>query len=93
MNELANLLDDNFGYTSEVRAKELAERILNAGYAKVVRCSDCIHKPHYDGRKALADDPQDFTCPYLSGDPWESDVPDDDFFCAYGERKQEEGQP
>lgn len=57
----------------------------------VVRCCECIHKPHYHGRKALADDPNDFTCPYLaSGDPWESECPDDDFFCAYGEKRKEE---
>lgn len=59
--------------------------------AEIVRCRDCIHVPHYSGRKALADDPDDYRCPFLaSGDPWESECPpDDDFFCAYGERKEE----
>ncbi len=54
----------------------------------IIRCRDCKHKPHYEGRKAIADDAEDYTCPYLSGDPWESDVPEDDFFCAYGEKEE-----
>lgn len=56
----------------------------------VVRCRDCKHKPHYEGRKAMTDDAEDYTCPYLSGDPWESEVPEDDFFCGYGERRTEQ---
>lgn len=66
---------------------ELAAR---AGYAELVRCRDCAHKPHDEGRKAVADDPDDYTCPCLTGDPWESGVPCDDFFCAYGEKKEQE---
>ena len=88
MEELTELLDDNFGYVDEQPAEKLAEKIIGAGYVKVVHCEDCVHRPHYEGRKAYADDPDDLTCPCLSGDPWESSVPEDDFFCAYGEERK-----
>lgn len=93
-NGLVACLDSNFGYTDEEKAEVVAEIIMrylrDAGVVKPVRCKDCIHKPHYKGRAVYADDPSDFTCPYLcSADPWEAGVPDDDFFCADGERKRE----
>ena len=48
----------------------------------VVRCKDCKRwKDSNDGE-----------CPYhLTGDPYIDDDPEEDFFCAYGERKDDEG--
>lgn len=96
-NGLVSLLDSNFGYTGEEKAEVTAERIMrylrDAGVVKPVRCKDCIHKPHHKGTAVYADDPSDFTCPYLcSADPWAAGVPDDDFFCADGESKEDISQ-
>ena len=46
----------------------------------VVRCKDCKRwKDSNDGE-----------CPYhLTGDPYIDDDPEEDFFCAYGERKDD----
>lgn len=60
---------------------------LNAGCDRerprdmVVRCRDCKRWK----------DPDDGYCPYhLTGDPYIDDDPEEDFFCAYGERKDDE---
>lgn len=63
----------------------------------VVRCKDCKHRPTPDekgrGIAPGADDCYDFgvdrICPWLCDDGYYSRIPPDDFFCAYGERKDE----
>lgn len=48
---------------------------------QVVRCKDCKRWK----------DPHDGECPYhISGDPYIDGDPEEDFFCAYGERKNDE---
>ena len=58
---------------------------------EVVRCKDCIHKPvGYTPMMKIQfgfDFPDD-RCPCRRDNPDYSYMPDDDFFCAYGERKQ-----
>ncbi len=90
MEELTELLDENYGYVEEQSAEKLAEKIIAAGYVKVVRCKDCVHKPHRENGRYYADDPEDFMCPFtVSDDPYLStDPPDDDFFCASGEERK-----
>ena len=47
----------------------------------IVRCKDCKRWK----------DPQDGECPYhTSGDPYIDDDPEEDFYCANGERKADE---
>lgn len=70
----------------------------------VVRCKDCKHRPVYDEQKRemppmlnieydedgepwIWDD--DMTCPYLCGDSYYNQMPDDEQFCDRGERKEE----
>lgn len=59
---------------------------------EVVRCKDCEHRPHIMGTDpdvfgrsgiVVGDD----VCPCLCDDPYYSYIPDDDFFCAKGEKK------
>lgn len=90
MKELTKLLDENCGYVEEQPAEELAEKIISAGYVKVVRCKDCVHEPHYDGRRTYADNPEDFMCPFtVDDDPYLSTTPpNDDFFCANGKKRE-----
>lgn len=70
----------------------------------VIRCKDCKHRPVYDEQKRempprlnieydedgepwIWDD--DMTCPYLCGDSYYNQMPDDEQFCDRGEREEE----
>lgn len=51
----------------------------------VVRCKDCIHRPKDNGYPPTSDD---WICPCLNeDDPYYSFQPNDNFYCAKGERK------
>ena len=67
-------------------------KIPAADVVEVVRCKDCIHRPFSTepGKTSgFAVEAPDWTCPcYNPGDGYYSWVPDDDFFCADGERKE-----
>lgn len=57
----------------------------------VVRCKDCKHRPWkvYDDKgKFLGVDAPDEMCPCQCEDNFYNYVPDDDWFCANGERKE-----
>ena len=92
MDDLIDLLDMNFGYVDDCPASYLAEIILNAGYAKVIRCRECKYAP--EGTEGFDlewpyrnEDGYDINpCPLKCADPWYSRKPKPDFFCAYGER-------
>lgn len=95
MDELINLLDTNCGYVDEIRVSDLAEKILSAGYAKVVRCRECKYAPEgtegfdlewpYTNVEGFDTNP----CPLKCSDPWYSHKPKPDFFCAHGEQKED----
>lgn len=61
---------------------------------RVVRCKDCKHRPVEDPAFNVMDQilppkidgKEDFTCPCLDMDSWHSWTPNDDWFCADGER-------
>lgn len=55
----------------------------------VVRCKDCKHKPSGSGANHDVEFP-DTICPCQCEDSWYSWVPKDNFFCAWGERKEDE---
>lgn len=86
----------------DVRATVEKQPTINA--VPVVRCKDCKHRPVYDEQKRemppmlnieydedgepwIWDD--DMTCPYLCGDSYYNQMPDDEQFCDRGERKEE----
>ena len=57
---------------------------------EVVRCKDCIHKPTGSGVNHHITFPeQDYRCPCRCEDYWYSWMPDDDWFCANGERRED----
>ena len=75
MRGLAVVVDDNGNYLIK---KEL------------ILCKDCIHRPYKnpneDEYNAVASD--DWVCPcVVEDDQFYSYIPEDDFFCAKGERK------
>lgn len=66
------------------------EEQSDADYVKVVRCKDCIHKPTGSGVNHHITFPeQDYRCPCRCEDYWYSWMPDDDWFCANGERRED----
>lgn len=70
--------------------KSLFEKMDNV--ATVVRCKDCKHKPIDTGGKEYGEDlsfDDDYKCPCRCEDPFYSRMPEDDWFCANGERSEE----
>ena len=58
---------------------------------EVVRCKDCIHKPTGSGvNHDITFPEQDYRCPCRCEDYWYSWMPYDDWFCANGERREDE---
>lgn len=64
----------------------------------VVLCKDCKHRPHHDPPESEdqwsicppKDDDgwYDYKCPLICDDNYYSRIPLDDFFCGYGERRE-----
>ena len=54
----------------------------------VIRCEDCKHKPSGTGSNHDLEFPDD-VCPCRCEDCWYSWMPDDNWFCGDGERKEE----
>lgn len=67
----------------------------------IVRCGECKHKPiKHDpedddfGFNLVSPNGYDNLCPCLNTDDgFYSYMPEDDFFCAFGERRDDETQP
>ena len=67
----------------------------------VIRCKYCIHRPYlvpakYDNtgqcvKYAYITSPDD-VCPFLCDDAWYNRIPEDNFFCSFGERKEIENK-
>ena len=58
---------------------------------EIVRCKDCKHRPVDTGKQIEPPEENgriDETCPCINADDWwYSFMPEDDYFCADGERK------
>ena len=58
----------------------------------VVRCKDCKYRPTDTGGHGYGQDLEfanDYKCPCKCEDGWYSWMPEDDWFCANGERSEE----
>ena len=62
----------------------------------IVRCKECKHRPIKEdadganyGFNLIEPNDGDGRCPCLVSDGWYSWMPEDDFYCGYGERKSE----
>ena len=56
----------------------------------LVRCKDCKHRPKENGRlygNIWTEFPEEEICPFNCEDPFYNKMPEDDFFCARGERR------
>ena len=54
---------------------------------EVVRCRDCKHRP--TRREGFAITFPDYRCPCQCEDCWYNWYPDDNWFCANGERRED----
>lgn len=56
----------------------------------VVRCKDCKYRPKENGSLygvIWVEFPEEEICPFNCEDPFYNQMPEDDFFCARGERR------
>lgn len=68
---------------------DIKDRMAKGNIVEVVRCKDCKHKPKGTGANHDLVFP-DNVCPCQNPeDGWYSWKPNDDWFCADGERKEE----
>lgn len=65
---------------------------------EIVRCKDCIHRGHleptnamFSGGYCIVFPSEDYECPARCEDSYCNWHPDDDWFCANGERKEATG--
>lgn len=56
---------------------------------ELVRCKDCKYRPHWDEKTESAVFPIPDRCPCECDDYFYSWVPNDDWFCADGERREQ----
>ena len=77
--------------TIGIDANDIA-RFPRVDAVPVVRCKDCVHAPiqigQYNHGKDL--DFPDEVCPFQCEDWWYNCAPDPNFYCADGERKDDE---
>ena len=55
---------------------------------EIVRCKDCVHRPKGTNNHDL--EFPDYVCPCQCDDFWYNWMPKDDWFCANGERSENE---
>lgn len=80
------------GTLPTVDAMEVGVKIFGDGeisFRKVVKCKDCKHKPSGTGANHDVKFPDEI-CPCQCEDYWYSWIPKDYFFCAFGERREDE---
>ena len=84
-------IEFNKGVGCSDRCVQGIKYIPAADVVEVVRCKDCIHRPFSTEpgeTSGFAVEAPDYICPcHNPGDGYYSWVPNDDFFCANGERK------
>ena len=81
------------------KGKTMAEYIMKstangwgAYVGELTRCKDCKHRPILTDRECDSGFKYEFPderCPCQCDDPWYNWMPDDDWFCGNGERKEE----
>lgn len=83
--------DDTGDMTCGQMAKVLdVIKAVPPAQSEIIRCKDCKHKPTGSGINHDIKFPdQDYRCPCRCEDYWYSWIPDDDWFCANGERREE----
>ena len=93
-----DVIENEYDRGYQIAVQDIAKglnAIPAADVREVVYCKDCRHAPSgkSDGNAGGFDlewpDGDDYQCPFRCSDAWYSVMPDPDFFCANGERKEE----
>ena len=71
-----------------IKVERLESLYQKLDFVPVVRCKECKHRPSGTGANHDLEFP-DGVCPCQCEDFWYSWKPNDDWFCASGERKKE----
>lgn len=87
-----DLITKRYGADSAVAgAVSGAIKLVQAQPEAIVRCKDCKHRPTGDQYKHDLEFPDsDYKCPCRCEDHWYSWMPDDNWYCANGERKTDD---
>lgn len=71
--------------------KAIGEALANDDIIEVVRCKDCKHRPYKDEDGCVwAPSWDDLICPCLCEDSYYNWMPEDDFFCKRGEKREDD---
>ena len=87
---LKAIVDFPYGYRGMIKSVIDNQPTIDA--EPVIRCKDCKHRPILTDRECDSGfkyEFQDERCPCQCDDPWYNWMPDDDWFCGNGERKEE----
>ena len=78
------------GYFGTVKS-EIVEAQKTEDIISVIRCKDCKHRPKQigEGTQGFNLEFPDWKCPCQCDDPWYNWMPEDDWYCGNGERKEE----
>ena len=75
---------------------KVTKLMIEAPSIDIVRCKECKHRPVKEdadgenyGFNLIKPNDRDGRCPCLVDDGWYSWMPKDDFYCGYGERRDE----
>ena len=78
--EMTDVIHNELFNFRKARCEQLAEKLHEADFRKVVRCKDCVYKMvTSDGEY----DPEDIGCSYHMSDGFDAND-----FCSYGEEEQ-----
>jgi len=96
--EIENMSDEELLKEAIKIMENSPQEILSVGsptvtfVPEIVYCRDCIHRPerNYKYKFFFAEGPliegkEDTTCPYVCDDSYYTRIPEDDFYCKFGE--------
>ena len=92
LDNLIGMVEDNHGSDYDAAIHMAIDALKAADVVEVVRCKDCKHKPNgYTDDDVLRypnfPHEENNPCPcQVYEDEWYSWIPNDDFYCSYGER-------
>jgi hypothetical protein len=81
-----------YGFTApDMTVTEFVEDCLPSTQPEIIRCKDCKHRPYKsEDKQGFGVEFPDEICPCQCEDWWYNWRPDDDWFCANGERRTDE---
>ena len=96
--EIENMSDEELLKEAIKIMENSPQEILSVGsptvtfVPEIVYCRDCIHRPikkptgqNYNLAPKTKDGYTDYTCPYVCIDSYYTRIPEDDFYCKFGE--------